>query len=317
MYTPEHTSMLSEEQIKRLEKQQYRLVGKHSVCKICFWTKECVRNKNKVCYKQHFYDVHCGNCLEMSPVITCNQRCLHCWRDNSIFSAGFEGSVDDPKEIIQGCIEARKKLLIGFKGREGVDLEKFESYVIPDHAAISLTGEPCLYPKLPSLIDSFFNDFNFRTVFLVTNGTVPSMLKRFEESKHFPTNLYLSLEGYDLESHQKLSVPVIKDSWEKVQESMQYLATVKDKTRTILRITAIKGCNMYPEKFVKFVELMKPTFIEVKGYGFLGHSRKRLNEENVPSWDEVREFALSLGSLSDYTITGEHEPSDVVQLGES
>jgi len=308
--------MLTNEQIKRLEKQQYRLVGKHSVCKICFWTKECVRKEDKVCYKEHFYGVHCGKCLEMSPIITCNQRCLHCWRDNSIFSAGWEGSVDDPKEIIQGCIEARKKLLIGFKGRDGVDLEKFEDYLKPDHAAISLTGEPCLYPKLPEMVDSYFEDFNFRTVFLVTNGTVPSMLRKFGiESKHFPTNIYLSLEGYDLESHKKLSVPVIKDSWEKVQESMQYLSTVKDKTRTILRITAIKGHNLFPEKFVSFVKLMQPTFIEVKGYGFLGHSRKRLLEENVPSWQEVREFANKLASLSGYTITGEHAPSDVVQLG--
>ncbi|MBU1974595.1 MAG: 4-demethylwyosine synthase TYW1, partial [Nanoarchaeota archaeon] len=167
--------MLTKEQIERLEKQQYRLVGKHSVVKICFWTKECVREKNKVCYKEHFYDVHCGKCLEMSPVITCNQRCLHCWRDTSVFSNEWEGSADEPREIIEGCIEARRKLLIGFKGHDDVDLVKFEDYIIPDHAAISLTGEPCLYPKLPELVDCFFDDFNFRTVFLVTNGTVPSM----------------------------------------------------------------------------------------------------------------------------------------------
>ena len=313
MYTLEPVSMLSEEQKERLYKQQYRLVGSHSACKICFWTKECVRNKDKVCYKQHFYGVHCGNCLEMSPAITCNQRCLHCWRDNSVFSKGWVGEADDPKEIIQGCIEARKKLLIGFKGREGVDLEKFESYVKPDHAAISLTGEPCLYPLLPEMIGSFFDDFNFRTVFLVTNGTVPEMLKKFNK---FPTNLYLSLEGYDLDSHKKLSVPVIKDSWEKVQESMEYLATVKDKCRTILRITAIKGMNMFPEKFISFVKLMQPTFIEVKGYGFLGQSRKRLTKENVPSWQDVKDFSLELGKLSGYKVTAEHEPSDVVQLGE-
>jgi len=308
--------MLTEQQKERLYKQQYRLVGNHSVVKVCFWTKECVREKDKVCYKEHFYDVHCGNCLEMSPAITCNQRCLHCWRDTSVFSSGWTEEIDDPKEIIQGCIEARKKLMIGFKGNENVDLVKFENYLIPDHAAISLTGEPCLYPKLPELVDSFFDDFNFRTVFLVTNGTMPEVLKKFsKDSKHFPTNIYLSLEAFDLDSYQKFNNPVSIDTWNKVQESMKYLSSVKDKTRTILRITAVKNFNMDKAKeFVKFIELMQPTHIEVKGYGWLGHSRLRLKEENVPEWNEVIEFSKELAELTDYKITEEHEPSTIVQL---
>ena len=308
--------MLTLEQKEKLEKQQYRLVGKHSVVKICYWTKECVRNKNKVCYKQHFYDIHCGKCLEMSPAILCNQRCLHCWRDNSIFSSGWKGAVDEPKEIIAGCITARKKLLIGFKGHDNVGLKKFEDYILPDHAAISLTGEPCLYPKLPELVDSFFDDFNFRTVFLVTNGTVPEMLKKFGvSSKHFPTNIYLSAEAYDLASHKKLNNPVSKELWSQVKESMKYLSAVKDKTRTILRITAIKRLNLdKAEKFAKFVKLMQPAFIEVKGYAFLGYSRQRLKEENVPNWNEVKKFAQELGESCGYSISAEHQPSFVVQL---
>ena len=43
--------MLTDLQKERLYKQQYRLVGNHSAVKVCFWTKECVREKNKVCYK--------------------------------------------------------------------------------------------------------------------------------------------------------------------------------------------------------------------------------------------------------------------------
>ncbi len=300
-------------------KQQYRLVGNHSAVKICFWTKECVRNKGKVCYKQHFYDVHCGKCLEMSPIITCNQRCLHCWRDTSIFSQGWDGGeADDPKEIIKGCIEQRKQLLVGFKGFDKVNLNKFEDYLIPDHAAISLTGEPCLYPKLPQLVDSFFDDFNFRTVFLVTNGTVPETLKKFgQENKHFPTNIYLSLEAYDLDSHKRLNNPVIgaDETWDKVQESLRYLSTIKDKTRTILRITAINGHNLDKAKsFIKFIELMQPTHVEVKSYGFLGCSRFRLREDNVPTWEDVKEFAQKIAAYSGYEISAEDSSSNVVQL---
>ena len=96
---------------------------------------------------------------------------------------------------------------------------------------------------------------------------------------------------------------------------MKFLSTVNKKTRTILRISAIKGYNMEQAKeFVKFIELMGPTHIEVKGYGFLGYSRQRLREENVPSWEEVKDFSEEIAKLTDYKITAEHEPSTVVQL---
>lgn len=315
--------MLTPSQKSKAETQQYRLVGNHSAAKICFWTKECIRKHDKVCYKELFYDIHCGKCLEMSPAILCNQRCLHCWRDTSLFAPKWDGKVDEPKEIIQKCIEERRKLLIGFGGHEIVkqkDLkEHFENCLIPDHAAISLTGEPTLYPKLPQLIDSFFDDFNFRTVFLVTNGTCPEMLKKIgTESKHFPTNLYLSLEAYSYEGHLRFNHPTSRNLWNKVQQSMKYLAKIKNKTRTILRITAIKGFNMGQSKdFLQFIELMKPSFIEIKGYAFLGCSRRRLKEENVPSWKEVLRFAQEITRMSNYKITHQHEASMVVQLSEN
>lgn len=315
--------MLTAQQKERLQIQQFRIVGRHSAVKICSWTKNHIR-KNKVCYKQEFYDIHTGNCLEMTPAITCNQRCLHCWRDTSVFAPKWEGEADEPKEIIQGCIEGRKELLVGFGGSEALKksvegLKRLKVCELPDHAAISLTGEPTLYPKLPQLIDSFFDDFNFRSVFLVTNGTQPEMLKKIGDatkgSKHFPTNLYLSMESYSPETYQKFNNPVVKGTWEAVQESMKYLATIKAQTRTILRITAVKGFNMDQAKeFVQFVELMKPVHIEIKGYAFMGHSRNRLKEENVPNWEEVQQFAQELGELCEYKITGEHQPSTIVQL---
>ncbi len=314
--------MLTSKQKERLYRQQFRVVGEHSAVKICFWTKECVRNQNKVCYKEHFYGIHCGNCLEMSPALTCNHRCKHCWRDNTVFSPSWKGKAEEPQEIIKSCIEERKKLLIGFKGNKRVDLKQFDQYLVPDHAAISLTGEPCLYPKLPQLVDSFFDDFNFRTVFLVTNGTVPEMLKKFgKESRHFPTNIYLSMEAYDLDSYKEFNHPVarnareIKASWDKIQESMKYLSALKNKCRTILRITADKDFNMNKAKeFVSFIKLIQPTHIEIKGYGFLGYSRKRLKEENVPTFEEVRKFSRELARLSGYKLTNEDEPSTIIQL---
>ena len=62
------------------------------------WTKECLRG-GLSCYKNTFYGIDTAGCLEMSPALTCNQRCQHCWRDTSIFSNEWEGPVDEPDDI--------------------------------------------------------------------------------------------------------------------------------------------------------------------------------------------------------------------------
>jgi tRNA wybutosine-synthesizing protein 1 len=38
---------------ERLEKQQYRIIGKQAAVKICRWTKNSLTGKG-VCYKQQF-----------------------------------------------------------------------------------------------------------------------------------------------------------------------------------------------------------------------------------------------------------------------
>lgn len=311
--------MLTPKQIERLEKQQYRVVGKHSAVKVCHWTKECVRSDGqRACYKQYWYGISSANCMEMSPSITCNLRCQHCWRDNTVFSSRWNDEPDDPKEIIRGCIEARQSLVVGFKGRPNVNVERVVDALKPNHAAISLTGEPCMYPRLPEMVDAFFDDFNFKTVFLVTNGTVPEMLRRFgKDSKHFPTNIYLSLQSFDVLSYKNFNHPVATPPllWEKTMESMRYLSTIKDKTRTIMRITLVKGLNLdKAAELLPYIQLMGPTHVEVKAYAFMGYSRRRLKQENAPRWAEVQAFAAELEKISDYAVSGSQEQSDVIQL---
>jgi len=50
------------------------------------------------------------------------------------------------------CIIAQRKLLSGFKGNEKINMEKWKEAQNPDQFAISLIGEPTLYPKLAELI---------------------------------------------------------------------------------------------------------------------------------------------------------------------
>ncbi len=47
---------------------------------------------------------------------------------------------------------------------------------------------------------------------------------------------------------------------------------------------------------------------------YVGHSRERLNMEDMPSHEEVKEFAKKLQDETGYTISDESEPSCVVLL---
>lgn len=293
----------------RFVRQQYGRIGEQAVVKVCNWTKRFIR-KGDCCYKHHFYGISTGRCLEMSPVLICNQRCRHCWRDQDLLIK--RGKFDEPEKIIEECIKQRKKLLIGFKGNEKIDLKKFEECLVPKQAAISLTGEPCLYPKLPELIKKFYEK-GFESVFLVTNGTKPEMIEKISRLKKLPTKVYLSVEAWDKKSYTSFCKPLEEGQYEKIKKTMALLSKIK--TDTVLRITCIKRFNMdKAEKFKWIVEKMKPDHIECKGYMFVGQSRKRMEQENMPKHPEVRKFAEELARMTGYSIKGEQEESLVVLL---
>ena len=307
---PEH-GLLPQYKLDRMQNAQYRLVGHHSAVKICHWCKIGLRGEGS-CYKDTFYGIDTNRCLEMSPAILCNQRCSYCWRDTAIFAPKWKGIIDNPKFILEESLKVRKELLIGFRGNKEIDQKLLEQSMNPNHAAISLTGEPCMYPRLHELVDEFFKQ-DFKTVYVVTSGTVPEMLEKFYV---YPTNLYISLDSTNKKEHIEICKPVIKDSWEKLNESLDLMRTkFRGKTRRILRITVIRGLNdSKPEAFVPLIEKAQPDFVEVKSYMWIGYSRGRLGKENMPEHKEVQAFAKKIEENSKYKIHDERTDSRVVLL---
>lgn len=276
----------------------YHIVGRHSAVKTCLWLKKSLKDEG-YCYKQKFYGIPSHRCLQMSPALICNLSCVHCWRPLDLMPPFKEW--DDPEFIVEESIKAQRRLLSGFFGTVGVNRKKLEEALDPKHVAISLIGEPTLYPRIDELVDEY-KKRNF-TTFLVTNGTNPQALERVE-----PYQLYLSLTAYDEESHKVLQ----GTKWEKIEESLKLLPNLD--FRTVIRLTLIKGVNMKPEKFAKIIDEASPDFVEAKAYMYLGYSRRRLKAENMPEHEDVRKFAEELAKLTGYEIRDESEASRVVLL---
>ena len=301
--------MLPKKVQELLKKQHYVIVGNHSAIQICKWTKESIRDRD-VCYKQQFYGIESHRCCQMSPaVVWCHHRCIFCWRAIE-YTLGnkIEGKIDEPSEIIDKCIEAQRKQLIGFQGNKKVNWKKLQEAFRPKHFAISLAGEPTIYPKISELISELKK--RKITSFLVTNGMLPEVLAKIEP----PTQLYVSVDAPNEKIYKMVDRPV-SGCWENLIKTLKLLPKLKEKTRTALRLTLIKNINMCQAKeYANLIKMAKPKFVEVKAYMAIGFSRKRLGLSFMPTHSEIKNFAKEISKYCNYKIIDEKENSRVVLM---
>ena len=301
---------LTRTQVEKLESSGYRFVGSHNhaAAKICHWTKQSILDRG-VCYKEKFYGIESHRCLQMAPAVpNCQQKCEFCWRDLSYTQTQWDGEYDDPKTIIDEAIEAQNNLLCGFFGNDKANKEKLEESKTPTNAAISLAGEPMLYPEIDELIAEF-NRRNF-TTFVVSNGQCVDKLKNLDNE---PYQLYLSLDAPTKKIYNEVCQPQISEGWDNLNQSLDTLASFN--SRTCIRTTCVKGRNMInPEKYGELIKKSNPDFVEIKAYMCVGSSRYRLTPDNMPTFDEVKSFAQKIGENCGKKIVNESEVSRVVLL---
>jgi len=326
--------MLPEKVKKILEKQHYRIVGdnEHSAVQICRWTKKSLKNEG-VCYKEKFYGIKSHLCCQMTPSLYCPNQCVHCWRAIE-YTTGkkIPGKIDSPSNIIDSCIEAQRKLLEGFhidktsnkKQLSRADQEKFKEAQEPTQFAISLSGEPTLYPHIGKLIVELRG--RKKTSFLVTNGLYPNKLKELLIKKQLPTQLYVSINSSDEKLYNKFHRSSEKNAWKKLNETLELLSKMRGKTRTVFRMNLIKNLNMYPsqaEDYVKLIKKASPQFVEIKGFMSVGYARERLGYDRMPTDKEMEAFIevllkeLKKIGLQKYKLLDKHEFSRAYVLGES
>ncbi|MFW9855504.1 MAG: 4-demethylwyosine synthase TYW1 [Candidatus Thorarchaeota archaeon] len=292
----------------KLEKQQYRFVGDHSAVKICGWTKKMIKGQGG-CYKLKFYGIMSNQCMQMTTSMSCANRCTFCWRgEKAPVSKAWKWKIDDPREIFEDSQEEHHRLLAGYKGSPNVNMKAYVASKNVKHVALSLTGEPITYPRINELIDLYHQ--HHISTFLVTNATYPDQIRDLRPV----TQLYISVDAPNKELLKIVDAPLFKDYWERLNQSLDYLALKP--FRTCIRLTMIKDFNMIePQNYARLIHKGDPDFIEVKAYMHVGASMKRLERENMPLHEEIIPFARSLLQfLPNYDIVSEHIPSRVVLL---
>ncbi|MGA2239659.1 MAG: 4-demethylwyosine synthase TYW1 [Candidatus Bathyarchaeia archaeon] len=296
---------------RRYLRAGYRLIGTHSGIQICRWTRAALKGR-RLCYKR-WYGVRSHRCLQFTPSLQfCNLRCVFCWRFHTTERFKSEHAWDPPDLILDGAIEAQRKLLTGFKANPHVTQKLFEESTNPTNVAISLDGEPTLYPFIESLVREIAR--RGMSSFLVTNGTIPNRLEEMIEHQTEPTNLYLSLYGPDAQTYENVTHPMVPDVWQRVLASLRLMDRFKH-ARKIVRLTLVKGQNMHnPAGYSKLAMDALPDIIELKGYSWLGESKQRLPINAMPYQSEIREFAKEIAKATGYELVAEDTVSRVALL---
>ena len=304
---------LPHELLNGLRRQKYQIVGGHSAVKKCRWLHQSLV-EGRSCYKHKFFGIRSWQCVQMTPAIAhCTMRCRFCWRvqpddAGTYFDETVMPDWDDPTSIVEGCIQAQRRILSGYKANPRADRERYDEALKPKHVAISLTGEPTLYPDLGNLIREFHR--RRFTTFVVTNGTLPQMLSDLDEE---PTQLYVSVCAPDEKTFLETCRPQVPDAWQRLNHTLELLPSFD--CPTVVRHTLVRNLNMKnPERYAKIIARGNPTYIEPKGYVCVGYSRNRLTFDSMPTHTEIRQFAKDLAAFTGYKILNEATDSRVVLL---
>ena len=311
--------MTTPSQAVALKKEGYRLIGTHSAVKLCRWTKHQLRGRGG-CYKHTFYGITSYQCMEATPSLACANKCVFCWRHHkNPVGKEWRWKTDDPYMIVDEAVKEHILMIKETKGIPGVKMDRWREAHTVRHCALSLVGEPIMYPR----IDEFLGELHRRQIstYLVTNGQHPKSIASIRPI----TQLYVSVDAPTPETLIAIDRPLFQDAWERLQES---LCMLKDKgQRTVARLTVVKGWNSDEvEGYAKLIALGHVSLVEVKGVTFCGKSdASNLNMSNTP-WhhevvDLVRNLKHELGKLREvdpnipeYDLACEHKHSVSVLL---
>ncbi|XP_029302813.1 S-adenosyl-L-methionine-dependent tRNA 4-demethylwyosine synthase TYW1 [Cottoperca gobio] len=305
----ERREMITPALRKALTKQGYKLIGSHSGVKLCRWTKSMLRGRGG-CYKHTFYGIESHRCMETTPSLACANKCVFCWRHHTNpVGTEWRWKMDPAEKILLDALENHQSMIRQFRGVPGVKPERYEEGLAVKHCALSLVGEPIMYPEINTFIRLLHS--HHISSFLVTNAQFPKEIGSLVPV----TQLYVSVDASTKDSLKKIDRPLFKDFWPRFLGSLRALG--EKRQRTVYRLTLVKAWNVEEmQAYSELISLGQPDFIEVKGVTYCGESAaSTLTMANVPWHQEVVAFVQQLADmLPQYEIACEHEHSNCLLI---
>lgn len=305
--------------LKLLLKQKYHIAGQHSAAKLCHWADSTLKG-GEGCYKNRFYGISSHRCLQCTPVLLfCNHACVFCWRmmpERKMAFGEMPGKRfewDEPGKIADWLLRAQREIISGYGGNGKVSGALYKEALAPKHVAISLTGEPTMYPHLERLLEEFHE--RGMTTFLVTNGTFPERVERW---KTLPTQFYVSMVAPSEKVYKKAIRPASPGLWKKYLRMLELMPQIGRRTRTVLRMTLARGVNESDlEGYARQIKIAQPHYVEVKSMVFVGGARqpgRGLSLSSMLSMQEIGGIAQKLAEMTGYQMADRHVLSRVALL---
>jgi tRNA wybutosine-synthesizing protein 1 len=304
--------MVTKLQLKALTKEGYRVIGSHSAVKLCRWTKHQLRGRGG-CYKHSFYGITSYQCMEATPSLACANKCVFCWRHHkNPVGTEWRWKEDPPDYIVEEAIRLHVGMINEAKGVPGVKPDRLKEAYQVKHCALSLVGEPIMYPHINEMLGELHK--RGISTFLVTNAQFPERIEQLDPI----TQLYVSVDAATKETLKFIDRPLFKDFWERFLGSLKALKSKQQ--RTVYRMTLVKSWNMDElEGYVSLIEEGLPDLIEIKGVTYCGKSdASTLTMTQVPWHDEVCSYGEEICRLLNdrnrtngvrYSLATEHQHS--------
>lgn len=234
---------------------------------------------------------------------------------NLLKNQGFIAAIDDSlknyrvEKEISCCIDSRDEIVKLFTLTLTTPDEIMQVHgeaMNPNHAAISLDGEPMLYPKIGELVEEFRN--RNMTSFIVTNGTLP---ERLESLNSLPSQLYITLPAPNETVYKKVCRPMIKNGWSKISDTLDLVESLS--CRSLVRLTAVKNLNLsenYIKDYIKLIDKANTNFFEIKGFTLQAKAlmiNERLKSDKTlqyyfPEYDYLEDLALKFEEIGNFPL---------------
>ncbi|MFX1338019.1 MAG: radical SAM protein [Promethearchaeota archaeon] len=266
-------------------------------------------NKGEFCINSISNNIHVSkNKIERAMTLLKNQKFI-IPVDNTLQNFRLDNDIScsiDSREEIENLIKRELTTPDEIMQAHGEALH-------PNHAAISLDGEPLLYPKISGLVEEFKN--RHMTTFIVTNSTLPEIINKLDP---LPSQLYLTLPAPNEEIYKKTCRPMIKNGWKKIMESLDMINSLT--CRTLVRLTAVRNLNInekFIKDYVKIIERVNPNFFEIKGFTLQAKAlsiKERLKsdlpiQQYFPDYEYLNKIAIMFEELGNFPLIYTNEPS--------